>query len=184
MKYTLEEIINIFEDANQKFLDNEKKFIKSGVSERALCGRLMIWMHEAIKSQENNFDKYYVDIEHNRNNGGRIKTIKNKKEKVLNITCDLILHSRGEVLEQDNLIAFEMKKVNASKEDEDKDRERLITMTLDTFDNIWSYDGKTFPEHVCRYLLGVYYKIDSKCERISVEYYCKGEKIRCYERSF
>lgn len=31
-------------------------------------------------------------------------------------------------------------------------------------DDIWSFDGKALPEHVCRYILGVYYEIISNLQ--------------------
>lgn len=40
-----------------------------------------------------------------------VKTIYNDDLKVVSIVCDLIVHSRGEILEKDNLIALEMKKL-------------------------------------------------------------------------
>ena len=43
-------------------------------------------------------------------NNGRVKTIYNNDLKVVTIICDLIVHSRGEIVEKDNLIALEMKK--------------------------------------------------------------------------
>ena len=94
-------------------------------------------------------------MEYNRNNG-KIKTIKNSKEEIITINCDLIIHSRGEIIEQDNLLALEMKKSTAPKEEKLKDKERLMALTKDTFDDVWPFDGKTLPEHVCRYILGIY----------------------------
>ena len=38
---------------------------------------------------------YYVDVEYNRNKG-KIKTIIDDNENVININCYLIIHSRGE----------------------------------------------------------------------------------------
>jgi hypothetical protein len=85
--------------------------------------------------------------------------------------------------EQDNLIAVEMKKSSRPRREKEADRERLIALTADSFDNIWSFDGHTLPEHVCRYVLGVYYEIDLLKQKIKVEYYHKGEIIESYEVS-
>jgi hypothetical protein len=38
---------------------------------------------------------YFVDAEYNRKQEGQLKTILNNQQRVINITCDLILHSRG-----------------------------------------------------------------------------------------
>lgn len=35
----------------------------------------------------------------------------------------------------------------------------ILTKPTSTNDT-WSYNGKTFPQYVCGYLLGIYYKID------------------------
>lgn len=68
-----------------------------------------------------------------------------------------------------------MKKSSNSKAEKDKDRERMRALTKDSFDNIWSYDGKTLPEHVCRYQLGVYYEINLGKRFVKIEYYMKSE---------
>lgn len=174
----IQEIVRIFEEASKGFLQEQKSFILSGVSERSLCGELMKYLAKEINKTD--FAKYHVDVEYNRNEGGKIKTIRNDKEIVIPITCDVIVHSRGENTKQDNLIAIEMKKSTNTKVEKDKDRERLIALTKDTFDNLWSYDGKTFPEHVCRYLLGVYYEINAKTRLVEIEYYMKGKLQKKY----
>jgi hypothetical protein len=96
---------------------------------------------------------------------------------ILPITCDLIVHSRGENKQQDNLIAIEMKKSTHSKDEKDADRERIIALTKDSFNDTWSADGITLPEHVCGYILGVYYEINFNKKNILLEYYEKGKKI-------
>ncbi|MEX3743726.1 hypothetical protein [Lysinibacillus xylanilyticus] len=178
----IKEMVVIFESANSKFLSEQKNFILSGVSERSLCGELMKYLVEEVRKTK--FHKYHVDVEYNRNENRKIKTIMNDREQIINITCDIIIHSRGENVIQDNLIAIEMKKSTNTISEKNKDRERLIALTKDTFDNIWSYDGKTFPEHVCRYLLGVYYEINFDSRTISIEYYKKGENYHSYQKSF
>ena len=44
------------------------------VSERTLCGALMIEIHEVLKRTK--FSDYFVDVEYNRNIGGKLKTLK------------------------------------------------------------------------------------------------------------
>ena len=53
-----------------------------------------------------------------------------------------------------------------------------MALTRDTFDDMWSFDGKTLPEHVCRYEIGVYYEIDFKKRIIQLEYFKKGQPVR------
>jgi hypothetical protein len=58
---------------------------------------------------------YYLDVEYNRH-GDRKKTVLNAKAgEPVSIVCDLLLRSRGE-LEDENLIAVEMKKADAADE--------------------------------------------------------------------
>ncbi|HBI6976413.1 MAG: hypothetical protein E7F17_13385 [Clostridium perfringens] len=169
------DIKEIFEVANQKFLEKEIELIKSEVSERSICAALKPFIEKEL--QKNLIYKdYNVDVEYNRN-AGNIKTIINEKEEVISITCDLIVHSRGK-LENDNIMALEMKKSYRLKEEKESDRKRLIALTKPKSTNeVWSYDGKTFPKHVCGYSLGIYYEIDIKNNLIIIEYYTNGKMI-------
>lgn len=133
-----------------------------------------------LEIRHSKYSRYYVDVEYNRNNG-RVKTICNDDLKVVTIMCDLIVHSRGEIVEKDNLIALEMKKSYRPMKEKENDKARLVALTKDSYDGVWSFDGKTLPEHVCGYDLGGYYEIDSKNCLIDIEYYVKGKKVRTYE---
>ena len=101
-------LTQIFEQSLEQFFQREAQNILSGVSERNLCSRLAIPL-ETITHQ-NGLSTYYADTEYNRKQNGRVKTMLDDDMQVINITCDLILHSRGEVMARDNLIAIEMKK--------------------------------------------------------------------------
>ncbi|WP_456290039.1 hypothetical protein M1D70_12915 [Paenibacillus sp. AK002] len=179
-------LIKIFEKANRNFLQSDIELLDSKVSERTLCGALMIHLHEMIKKSE--FAEYKVDVEYNRNRNGKVKThvktIHGPNDIVVKINCDLIVHSRGNNINQDNLIAIEMKKSNRKQEEKDNDRSRLIALTKDSYDDIWSFDGKTLPEHVCRYVLGVYYEVNYKERVILIEYYKTGYKFEEHEIKF
>ena len=109
-----------------------------------------------------------------------MKTIYNDDLKVVSIVCDLIVHSRGEIIEKDNLIALEMKKSYRPKREKEDDKSRLVVITRDSYDGVWSFDGKTLPEHVCGYDLGIYYEVNLKYKMVYIEYYAKGEKIKEY----
>mgnify|MGYP003373739690 FL=1 len=65
--------------------------------------------------------------------------------------------------------------------EKENDKARLVALTKDSYDGVWSFDGKTLPEHVCGYDLGIYYEIDPKNYLIYIEYYVKGKKVRTYE---
>lgn len=174
-------LINIFEQANGRFLTDDKNHILSGVAERCLCGSLqkLIW-EELITTK---YRHYHVDVEYNRNQG-KVKTIIDDNCEVMTVNCDLIIHSRGEVIAQDNLLALEMKKSERPLAEKNKDRKRLIALTKLSYDDIWSNDGEAFPEHVCGYLLGVYYEINIRNKTAQIEYYCVGRLYRKYKLKF
>lgn len=90
----------------------------------------------------------------------------------------MIIHSRGEDEKNDNLIALEMKKSYQSEENKNADRERLIALTRsENTNDVWSFDGKTFPRYVCGYKLGIYYEIDLPNRIILIEYYRGGNLV-------
>lgn len=162
-----------FNMANRDFLLKDFELIQSGVAEPTLCGALKSRMEKHL--ERNQIGDYYIDLEYNRNNG-EIKTIVDEELAIIKIKCDFILHSRGHNIMQDNLLALEMKKSYRSQEEKDSDRKRLIALTKSTYDNdVWSYDGKTLPKHVCRYIIGIYYEIDSEKKIILIEYYRGGQ---------
>ena len=172
----------IFEDANTSFLKKNKMLFEAQVSERTLCGALMIEIYERLKNT--NYFQYFVDVEYNRNYDGRIKTMKQKMddesdEKIVKINCDIIVHGRGENVNPENLIAIEMKKSTAKRGDRDNDRSRLEGLTKELEKGVWLYGGGKYPKHVCGYGLGVYYEINFKKKNILVEYYRNGS---CYHK--
>ena len=141
---TYQEMVDLFERANAAFLKHDKALFANQVSERTLCGALMLHIHDII-SRDRKFAGYHADVEYNRNKGAIKtirKTIKGPDFEIIPINCDLIVHSRGEIVEQDNLIAIEMKKATATCVSKEKDRERLIALTKDSFDDVWSFGGK------------------------------------------
>ena len=167
------EMKNIFESANAEFIKKNTRLFASQVSERTLCGALMLNLFEVMKKTK--YQNYYPDLEYNRN-GDAIKTIKDEQEQRIEITCDLIVHSRGENSHQDNLIALEMKKSTRLETDKQKDRERLRSLTKDDIAGLYPVAG-ILPEDVCGYVLGIYYEIDFVQAQILIEYYYKGRKI-------
>lgn len=179
-------LIKIFERSNKYFIRENIHLFEYEASERSLCGSLMKNLTDELKDTK--FNSYHVDIEYNRNKGGKlktlVKTINGPELKIIKITCDLIVHSRGENISNDNLIALEMKKSSRSDEEKKSDKERLSCLTKNSYDDIWSYDGTTLPEHVCRYILGIYYEVDFEKRVIYIEYYRKGYKVKDYTLGF
>ena len=179
----LEYMINeIFQESLGLFLLRESSNITSGVSERNLCGRLAMAL-EAV-SNERGLHGYYADTEYNRKQDGRIKTILDDGMVEVVINSDLILHSRGEIIARDNLIAIEMKKANRPEAEKVSDRARLRAMTKTSYDDVWSYDGITHPEYVCGYELGVFIELDSKRRTIRVEHFKNGNFIHANDAAF
>lgn len=152
--------------------------IIDNANERSLCTRLAIYLE--CRKRKYDLEGYYADTEYNRNQGGRIKTISGD----IRITCDLILHSRGEIVSHDNLIAVEMKKASHSTKTKNKDRQRLRALTKASFDDIWSADGKTLPEHVCGYEVGFLIVLDIPKEKFTVEEYRSGELVNSWDDDF
>lgn len=171
MEGVYDDLKKIFKLANSDLIELDITLFETKASERTLCGALMLHLHERLKRTI--YSNYYVDVEYNRN-GGKLKTIKGPKFNIVRINCDLIVHSRGECLKQDNLIAIEMKKSGRTEISKSNDKERLKCLTKDSFDDIWSFDGKSLPEHVCRYIIGVYYEVNYNKRQIELEYYYKG----------
>jgi hypothetical protein len=147
----------------------------SGVSERNLCARLATYLE--TNARNSGLKGYYADVEYNRNQG-RVKTILDDRQQVVVINCDIILHSRGKNVRCDNLIAVEMKKAGGPEEEKQSDRDRLRALTKSSFDEIWSADGKTFPEHVCGYKLGYFIELDAANNGFIVEEYRGGKLSR------
>lgn len=173
MKHEVE-LLEIFLEANKLFLSQNMELITTHVSERTLCGALMLALNDVIrkKDKNNSYQGYFFDVEYNRN-GGKVKTIIDDDYRIININCDLILHSRGHNKWQDNLMAIEMKKSYRLQSEKQSDRERLIALTKDS-DGVWSADGVTLPENVCNYILGIYYEINMQRNEILLEYYKSG----------
>jgi hypothetical protein len=164
----------LFNDAVTIFLRNERENIINNVAERNLCARLSYYIENLLSSYK--LSGYFADPEYNRKQNGEVKTILDKELKVVNIQCDIILHSRGHNIKNDNLVAIEMKKAYQNDIEKNNDRERLRALTKDSYNEIWSNDGKTHPEHVCGYSLGVYMEIDSNNKTCLLEFYEKGQK--------
>lgn len=169
---------------NNRFLREQKELVISGVSERAWYTHFAIYFSIAL----NYFRiprKYTVDTEYNRNQG-KVKTILDdtRNYEVIEVSCDLIIHSRGKCVEQDNLICIEMKKSNRPEEEKIKDKNRVRILTKKSYNDMYSFDGKTLPEYVCGYILGVYYEVDIDKRNVYVEYYSSGEKIDSYILKF
>ena len=165
-------LMALFRSAFDEFLALEINNILADISERNLCGRLMLYMDTA----RTNFglDQYFVHTEYNRNLGDLKRIRHNPFDDADIITCDLILHSRGRLTE-DNLIAIEMKKKKHSRISKDEDRDRLIALTRPA---VAALNLSIEPDHVFGYQLGLFIILDTKRASHIVEIYRAGEDWR------
>lgn len=124
------ELIILLLKAVKAFVREDKVLLDRMVSERALCGALMLRLYSCL--QDTQFAGYFVDVEFNKSKRLQgeeflyeVKRLPNGKY----ITTDIIIHGRGMGAKPDNLIAIEMKKKTDGrqryKEKRDADIERL-----------------------------------------------------------
>jgi hypothetical protein len=182
MTIALSLIRQVLDQALEKFFLSESEALRNDVSERSNCGRLAIYLQNF--AFEVGLRNYYADVEYNRKQGGQVKTILDEKMKVITINCDLILHSRGASVAEDNLIAIEMKKGERPAREKTADRDRLRAMTQSSYDGVWSNDGTTHPEHVCGYVIGAYVELKKKKNTALLEYYARGKLIHSTTTSY
>ncbi|WP_310448292.1 hypothetical protein [Thiobacillus sp.] len=176
MKINSKSLTTIIEPALDDFFKHELTSILADVSERSLCSRLALHFETHMKA--NGLTGYYADTEYNRKQEGEVKTILSGNMEEIQITCDMIVHSRGEIPKKDNLIALEMAKSNKSSSDMQDDRNRLMALTKTSFNGVWSNDGKTFPEHVCGYSKGLYLIINHHKRTAELESYYRGKQSK------
>ncbi len=173
-----EKLIGIVLKAIDSLASEEAIYILSDVSERSVCARLAQRMEVLAR---NHMTGYYADVENNRKQYGRVKTILGDKRKGVKVTCDLILHSRAEIPEQDNIIAIEMTKAVQTEKKKNRDRARLMALTrsshLDGEQVTLSVDETTYPEHVCGYQLGAFVELNLRRKTITIEYFANGRRI-------
>jgi hypothetical protein len=175
-------IREVFEQSIDLFFEHEVQEVLEGVNERNNCGRMSVYLQQVAHQQ--GLVKYFADTEYNRQQEGAVKTILDGQMKIVPINCDLLLHSRGQIVAEDNLIAVEVKKRDAPRGEKEKDRERLRALTKASYDSIWSNDGVTLPEHVCGYVLGVFVELDRVKRVCRFEYYRQGALFEECTRTF
>lgn len=173
---------SIFEESLGIFLARERQELIEGVNERNNCARWANYMERCAEAR--GLADYVADIEYNRKQNGQIKTIINEQYEIVTINCDLILHSRGLHIPQDNLLAIELKKRERPPHEKEKDRARLRALTRTSYNGIWVPDGTTPPEHVCGYMLGAYVEVDRHNTLCLLEYYSNGEQVEALNRAF
>ncbi|HEY0975695.1 MAG TPA: hypothetical protein VGE57_14500 [Solimonas sp.] len=146
------------------------------MSERSTCSRLAHYIE--LQLEYENVSGYYADVEYNRKQRGKVKTIIINEEQIVSITPDLIVHSRGEIpAPNDNMIAVEAKKSSRPTRGKEDDTARLIAMTREPYNGVWNWeDGH--PEHVCGYAVGIFMEIRREAREVLLEYFKRGQKTK------
>lgn len=161
-------------DALERFIKNDLQLLATVAHEQAIAHRIAKYLEEEVRKA--NIDKrYVVDCEYNRN-GNKVKMIVNKEYERIAIRADVILHSRGSILAQDNLLAIELKMLPAKEDEKERDRLRLMAMTVKNHEEEFEWNGGYLPKYVCGYKLGVYLLLDATAGKIYQEFYSDGEK--------
>lgn len=155
---------DIFREALNQFLEREFALVRKDAHEQSLCGRLAIYLDHA--KDRHGLKNYYVDVEYNRRGEGRKQILHPLTDEHIDVVCDILLHSRGD-LRNDNLIAVEMKKDYAAPERKQSDRERLQALTLPLPES-----GN--PDYVCGYHLGYYLEVHIGHATLLIEEYRGG----------
>lgn len=158
-----------YASALTQFLANDLRLLATVTHEQALAHRIAKYLEE--KARGMGLDEHYVaDCEYNRN-GNMVKRIIDEKGEIISIRADIILHSRGLLTEQDNLIAIELKMLPEKEENLESDRIRLVAMTAQNSHDTYAWNGGELPKYVCGYKLGVYLLFDAKAGLIHQEFY-------------
>lgn len=158
-------IEKIFSEALDEFLAREYALVRKDAHEQSLCGRLAIYLDHA--KDRYGLKSYYVDVEYNRHGEGRKQILHPLTGEHIDVVCDVLLHSRAE-LQDDNLIAVEMKKDYVAPERKQADRERLQALTMPLPEG-----GEL--DYVCGYKLGYYLEVDIGNATLLIEEYREGK---------
>lgn len=159
----------IFYCANRLMFLRDISEIERDVSERSFCANLKEFINLVLSHME--LSDYVADVEYNRGGDKLIKAIcHNNEDKP--ITCDLIIHSRGK-LKDDNLLCVEVKK-KGNNYKIDEDRERLIELTKQ--DLVFKHRNNDY-YFVNGYKLGIFYIYDYQQKVIELEFYSQGKHL-------
>lgn len=164
----------LFKEALERFVSREYALVRKNAHEQAMCHRLAAYVE--FSKDRHGLERYWVDTEYNRH-GDNVKKIRHAVTgEPINVVCDLLLHSRGE-LANDNLIAVEMKKADSDEVDKRRDRERLQALTT-------ACPKGVEPDHVCGYELGYFLQVDTKNASLVVEEFRAGVLVSSFSLDF
>ena len=186
MEIIVNELLELFYKANKNLFLNHYSNILFEVSERNICAQLSMEINNLLKTSR--YCEYYSDPEYNRNGLRMKKIIMDTNLKPADITCDLIVHSRG-TKNKDNLIAIEMKKIRKYKTDTvriNKDRDRLKALSTMHYDEkyVTKVNGNILPKFVCMYEIGILYLLNFRKSEVTYEFYMDGSYIGSCTKAF
>lgn len=183
MTVQLDTLVQIYEAAFQTFAERDFQLLDSNAHEQSWSHRIAMYMEMMARRMELD-PRYQVDCEYNRNGNGvkRIRT----GARTPSITCDIILHSRGQIEEQDNLIAIEIKKSVRPLGAKNAYRDRIVALTRGMEGvEMYEWKGSYLPLYVCGYGFGVYLEFNVNEMMLLEERYVSGAltKRRTYPLS-
>lgn len=89
----------LFKEALERFVGREYALVRKNAHEQAMCHRLAAYVE--YSKDRNGLERYWVDTEYNRH-GDNVKKIRHAVTgEPINVVCDLLLHSRGELEEEE-----------------------------------------------------------------------------------
>lgn len=112
--YDIDKIKTILSGALTKLVNNDLELIRRKVQEESINHKLAIYLEEELR--ETGWP-HHVDVEYNKN-GDKPKTYTDARGKKKRAKPDIIVHQRKE--QDENLLFFEIKKLNSSKLDFEK----------------------------------------------------------------
>jgi hypothetical protein len=177
-----ERLKQMFVEAMDLLIEIDHENIEYDVTERNLCARLAMYLEDQLDPDDEELAPYFADVEYNRMREGKIKTIIDHKQRVVEVCCDLIVHSRGVLETDDNLLAIEMKKSTRPLPHKMSDKIRLRALTKT--EDIWPASAGVEPEHVCGYKIAYYVELVSHKRYFKVEQYELGEVVGVWEMPF
>lgn len=162
-------LIQYFEEAVIKFLDEDKELLKNDSIERTMVARIFLYLNQIIEENGSEIikDNYFVDMEYARNKANReskslVKTIDNTGSYS---QFDIVVHSRGNLkydkkynLNLDNLLHVEVKKDPWNQDDvyQRSDCDRLSKTTDLTEENHLIDKESGLPIIVSGYQYGIF----------------------------
>lgn len=132
METIKDELLEIVNNAIEKFNSNEQYLISNDLSERCICAKFAMYLQSEINIS--NYSDYVVDVEYNRGHNRNEAMAKFLEGRI--IVVDLIVHKRGFDATSgfNNLICIEMKKEYKRPDlTSDKDRLEKLTDTVHGF---------------------------------------------------